>query len=210
MNNTAKTILILLIFFISTLAIGCGVIHSPSPAGYFPHQNGLKWVYREQFTGTLPSTGESTFRIDGGTTLSNGIVVQNMIASREWESGVRDLESTLYYYVGENGIYKYGTSHSPTNEGTEVIPLPLEVGQSWIRGNYRCTATTAETITVPAGTFNTIKVEIGNSDYCEWYADGVGLVKYSLTNIATTTISPTGRIISDSCDYIVELKSKNF
>lgn len=191
--------------------VGCGVTGTSSTSNYYPHQDGYQWVYKSTFViGTTESSViKKTVSFSGTTILSGGLTVQNMTVSEEVGAfAVKALAAAAsYYYVNENGVYTYGNSLSPTTEGTLVIPLPLEVGKKWSReGSFSCEAVAVEDVAVPAGTFRAIKVQVGDSSFCEWYADKVGRVKSFVDNITFYNLS--GEVMVGS--YSEELVSKNF
>jgi hypothetical protein len=130
-------------------------------------------------------------------------------------SMVVPLNNRRCYYVSSSGVYDYGFVNHLTTEASTIIPLPLEVGSAWQRDQYfSCEAITAEDITVPAGTFKTIKVVLitgfTDEEYYEWWADGVGVVKTFTKILNIPIIDITGS--ATYLDYVVteELVSKNF
>ena len=190
--------------------VGCGVTGTSSTSGYFPHQDGYQWVYKGTFLiGTTESSVlKKTMSFNGATTLPSGLTVQNTIISEEVGAfAIKAFDTPdSYYYVNENGVYTYGSSAYPTTEAMLIIPLPLEVGKTWNRGkDFVCEAVTLEEITVPAGTFMAIKVQVGDSSFHEWYVDKVGLVKIFIDNVTFYTSTGEGVV-----GVFEELVSKNF
>jgi hypothetical protein len=209
-----RSLLIVLVVSAIVGLVGCGVTGTSSTSGYFPHQDGYQWIYKcVAVIGTEETNVMKETRYFSGTTvLPNGLTAQNMIVSQEAGAfAVKALAAVgSYYYVNENGVYTYGSSGHPTTEGMLIIPLPLEVGKKWNRGEmFTCEAVAVEDVTVLAGTFNAIKIQADGGDYCEWYADKVGLVKTFIDNVYfTITTGEVIRLVSGS--YVQELVSKSF
>lgn len=195
--------------------LGCGQTENLTALSItnFAHENGYQWKHKYTVTeGTLETNTFNIIRcFDGETTLSNGIIAQNFIVSNVVNSTgstadgiVRAFElpfTSSFYYVCETGVYSYGFVTRPTTEATLILPLPLQIGKEWISSDGTFRAIGEEEITVPAGTFKTIKVAFtfyGHSEpyTYEWYADEVGLIK-------SYTLFGAGAIIE-------ELLSKNF
>lgn len=190
--------------------IGCSQTASQPAANYFPHENGYQWGYKNSiYVGTVEiSSLNETRYIDGTTRLSSGLTVINFIMSDEASS-----PTTFYYYIDETGVYKYGSAAHPTTEADQILAFPLETGKEWVRGRsgpQTCVAVGIEDIMVPAGAFKAMKVMVGDSDFYEWYAEGVGLVKTLVNLIVATFEAGTGRMITAEGAYIGELTSKNF
>lgn len=189
--------------------IGCSQLASQPAANYFPRENGYSWVYKDSFitSGEVEITSETeTRKVDGTTLLPSGLTAINFVSSSEWA-----VSATTYYYVDGAGVYHYGTAAHPTTEAQQILAFPLEAGKVWTRsGSMICEAIGAEDVTVPAGTFRAMKVLVGGTDYYEWYADGVGLVKGQISLMIATLEAGTGRFIPTEGFYIVQLTSKNF
>jgi len=216
---------------------GCGKAGNTSSLSMssYPHQNGNQWECKTTLTvgNSVNSTSIMKRYFDGETTLSNGLVAQNLCTSYETSSaGVMAIKriklfaspsSTSLYCVTGTGVYNYGTITYPTTEAAYLLPLPLDVGDIWtIVENLTCEVIGEEEITVPAGTFRTLKVEVNifgssgadQSDYYEWYADGVGLVKSSFSFLTLSSTIEGGRVILSTIEVesslVEELVSKNF
>ena len=187
--------------------IGCSQLASQPSANYFPRENGYRWVYQNSFltSGEVEITSETeTVVVNGTTLLPGGLTAINFVSSSEWNG-----TSTDHYYVDGTGAYRYGTAAHPTTEAMQILAFPLETGKMWVReGLGICEAVGVEEVVVPAGTFRAMKVMVGGSDFYEWYADGVGLVKVQLSLLIATL--EAGRFIPAEGFYVVQLTSKNF
>jgi len=212
---------------------GCGKAGNTSSLSMssYPHQNGYQWEYKT--TLTIGASDISTYTIkqyfNGETTLSNGLVVQNLCSSYDATSSVgitaikiiksfASPSSTWLYYVSGAGVYSYGTTTYPTTEATCLFPLPLDVGDIWTIAGVTYEVIKEEDITVPAGNFRTLKVAASSSgtgqyDY-KWYADGIGLVKSSFNFLTLSSTVEGGRIILSTIEvegcFVEELVRKNF
>lgn len=151
---------------------------------------GARWEYGGRF---LPSTGgeypaRATIRIDG-TTLIRGRRYYKHVTSGDFTdtpNAPLNLENVRYYRAEAGGIY-----FLPSNDtdGAErlAIPLPIPVGKRWLSGSVEVTAEHAGT--VEAGgrkyadclklTYRQPGVPRTNEEY---YAPGVGLVKFVYIN----------------------------
>ncbi len=208
-------------WIIAVGVIGCGESVKTS-TDFIPHVDGYRWEYKCYFlVGTSETSVFKRIRyLDGTTTLPNGLSVQNFIVTDEVNAqttkafGIPISTPGYYCYIDDTGVYRYGMLNHPTTEATLILPLPLEVGKIWQRGSiltYEAIAT--EEVSVPAGTFNTVKVNLKGSgttesEWYEWYAGGVGMVKISM-DVFVTTIEGD-RIIPEPGYYIEELLGKNF
>ena len=197
-----------LFLFPIVFLFGCGKTGDTAPPNYFPLVNGYQWQYHAKLLiGTVESQSTNETRTVNGTSqLTGSLTVINLIVSHE--SGSSDI---LYYSADETGIYQYGSAAHPTLEATQILAFPLTPGKSWKQSSLLLQAIGEEKVTVPAGTFEAMKVMDTNGDIIAWYTDGVGLVKYSVEDITITTIEAgTGNMINVSANYTSELVSKNF
>lgn len=213
-------------FLLGVMVIGCGQGVETS-ISFLPHADGYSWEYRGSlYVGTVENYAVRRIRyFDGTTTLSNDLIVQNFITSDEVITGSLSLLNTFavplpydvtYCYINGTGVYDFGKPGSPTTEANLFLPLPLEIGKTWVRegvtDTFSCEVIGTETVSVSAGTFDAFKVGLSLSGTLEpikyeWYADGVGMVKLSIEDI--TIYSQTGEVIGTGT-YIEELVSKNF
>lgn len=225
----SKKMMIASIIIVLTLVMGimgCGQVQKISSVTNFPHADGSSWQYKNTITyGTAEGIYIETHYFNGIATLESGLKVQNYSSSQEVVKNLLfntaqtvkalALSSAGYYLVNDSGVYYYYSV--ATSEAQLVVPLPLEVGQTWQDwqrdpvSSYE--AVVREEITVPAGTFNAIKViskGLVDWEYYAWYADGVGLVK-SYNKISNVLIArPDGSTTSATYVATLELLSKNF
>jgi len=176
---------------------------------YFPHEDGYSWNYN--WTSNLVSTNETSVINDvkkcsfnGEFIFPDGRVAQVMLISRE--ASVNEIG---YCRVEDDGVYFYGDVTSTTIESILVLPLPLETGKTWQRGMWGTLEVYGfETVTVPLGTFEAVKVGLTQGDFSfyEWYADGVGLLKsFMEVPFRSSTGDELGTMIITE-----ELVNKNF
>lgn len=218
--------LILTMFGCSNVANSQGGVGAQDPISTFPHADGNRWEYDQTLVaGTLETLySNKVCYFDGTTILDNGREVQNFIITTESGArilavpGVLSSSNISYRYVDATGVYSYGSLENPLTTASLILPLPLGVGETWERGtgltkaSYEAVAT--EEITVPAGTFQTIKISWLDDDgsdygYYEWYADGFGMVKSNLLTYVTS-IDGEGHIVAEEAYWIEELASYNF
>jgi hypothetical protein len=213
----------------AVIMVGCGQ-STQSVTDFIPHAEGQTWEYRCSFLhGTSEIAASLKTRWFSGTTDLGGITVQNLHMTEEAlvtpTGGINAFAlpssaSLAYYHINDTGVYSYGTSSSPAAQSILILPLPLEVGDEWERDygdvTFYCSAAATELVTVPAGTFDSIKVEVRETvteeaEWYEWYVEGVGQVKHAIPDILLTTFEGGQVIIlTDEADYIEELKEKNF
>jgi hypothetical protein len=197
MGKMVKYIVVLLLALITgILLVGCGRSSSTAAATVtsIPHSDGNQWVYRNSMSiGTSEFAQKNINYFNGTTVLPNGLRAHNYCLSVESYAATAMKHTTpkamticlpdnICLLVNDSGVYCYGSINSPTTEGSQILPLPLAVGNKWQRDrDFYCEAIAAEDVTVPAGTFKAIKVVLTNSTsdevYYEWWADGVGRVK---------------------------------
>ncbi len=200
--------------------LGCGQsVQQQTPVNYFPHNDGYSWEYAYVFTyGTVEVTMVKTRYFDGTATLPGEETVQRLISSEE-VIGINHINSSSimdscgYYLVDDSGVYYYGTSSNPITEADLILPFPLEIGTSWQRDGVTFEVLGVETVSVPAGSFDAFKIGyVGEDDaeFYEWYADGVGLVKYYFGGVGTIVDTDGGssRLVSFVITH--ELAEKNF
>ncbi len=161
-----------------------------SGKNYFPLADGARWEYTGRY---LPSAGgeypaRATIRIEG-TTLIHGRRYYKQVTSGDF-TGVPNaptkLEQVRYYRAEAGGIY-----FLPGNdlEGAErlAMPLPVPAGQRWLSGQVEVTAERAGTIEIGGRKYDDcLKLTYRQSGVSrtneEYYAPGVGLVKFVYIN----------------------------
>ncbi len=149
---------------------------------YFPIKSGNRWEY---------TTGERYFT-DEKHTISSGHTGQLFSTDT--------YEYKMFINNSESGLIAVGSYEMPENEFSEfptpltLIPESMSVGQSYSYSFYSETITIKlegeETITVPAGTFQTIRYKItsvndeNESYYTEiWFAKNIGIIKIDRENV---------------------------
>lgn len=159
-----------------------------TPSGYFPTRVGAKWVYKV----TRPDrVGEVTVRVSAVETKEDGATSVTLGEVREGD------QISGQFTVRPDGLYQDvdfpgGAIYYPA---ICVLKLPHRHGASWATESRVIQSPRAETRTaygperveVPAGRFDAIRVE---SVYArrpapaqrqtEWFAPGVGLVKWAV------------------------------
>jgi hypothetical protein len=170
---------VILLAFASNLLATAPV---PKPPQYMPTSIGSKWVYKK-------GNSECTEIISSVEHKKDGIIIT--ISSLSNDNKTSELEKLLVTEKGlftleDNGSFKYDTP-------IQVLQLPFVKDASWrtnidmaelkVSTSYKCTA---EEIKVPAGTYQTIRVDWeftvnkdttpGRATY--WYAQDVGVVKF--------------------------------
>jgi hypothetical protein len=205
---------------------------------YFPTSSGSTWSYSSAgsalgpytYTSTVSDVSDTGFTVNDLTTLGTGTS-----SSVKWncqngnlaalDSGAGSLSvSTSKVKITSTSItadgYNVPNSFAPGTTWSENVTVigTVQTGtrtlDSQIAATLNCTAAGAESITVPAGTFDTVKATctetIGVSeivqatpipagspstlDITDWYAKGVGLVKSVRVNNtagSTTTVELT-------------------
>lgn len=161
----------------------CSLFKQPD---YFPLSQGSEWTYafgKDEVT--FKVTGEET--VDGKKCAIYEAVIKNIPSQKEYYYKT-DKEVTSIMRSYANGQVKVKLEPPET-----IMKFPLKVGESWTwtgqMGNVEKVTFTfkvakKEKITVPAGTFNAIKLDIegttpqGKSINTErWYAPDVGMIK---------------------------------
>jgi hypothetical protein len=157
---------------------------------YFPLADGAHWEYTGRFFASTGAQypGHSTIRIEG-TTLIRGRRYYKHVTSADF-TGVpnapMNLEQVRYYRADSGGIY-----FLPGNDldGAErlAMPLPVPVGERWLSGAVEVTAERAGTIEVGGRKYDdclklTYRQPGSPRTNEEYYAPGVGLVKFVYIN----------------------------
>jgi hypothetical protein len=147
------------------------------PTLYYPITVGTKWVYEDSKGGEV-----TTLTISKVETIKGAKVVTVEREGNSWEK----------MSVSENGLVRVEGAGGAVELDPPLIMLkaPFQVGTKWeiktagIEGTDTIGAI-GEEVTVPAGTFKTVRVD---SDYTLarermqtvfWYAIGVGMVKWT-------------------------------
>lgn len=157
---------------------------------YFPLSDDAKWEYAGRFLTAAGSQHavRATIRIEG-TTLIRGRRYYKQVTSGDF-AGAPDaptkLEQVRYYRAEAGGIY-----FLPDNDldGVErlAMPLPVPVGERWLRGGVEITAEHAGTIEVGGHKYDDcLKLTYRQPGFPrtneEYYAPSVGLIKFIYIN----------------------------
>jgi hypothetical protein len=149
---------------------------------YFPLQVGNAWHY--QLTANA-NKAKVVNRI-GRTETVNGVALAVLETSVP-DKGVVNTEHLLQ---NDKGIFRYRNNTQDLNPPLLLMKFPFKAGEKWEgditinneKGKYYSEAQ-AETITVPAGQFKTVRVviraEAGAQKFTTtyWFAQNIGLVK---------------------------------
>jgi hypothetical protein len=189
----------LLMFFFAF--VGCApeaAPLAPVPAGaekssyYFPTRVGTKWVYEttggDDYTETVTAVEEKDRRY----------AVTVATTSHDDPEGLEP--GIEKYLVSKDGVFRIGRALESATDKQEFDPpvcllkLPHTLGDKWGGGprtnTWERVAGKVETVKVPAGTFEAVRVdleiprgELGEGHYAQWYAPGVGKVKLKANDI---------------------------
>jgi hypothetical protein len=157
------------------------------PVYYFPTRVGTKWVYdekggHEECYGKIVTASEEK---DGR------LIVTVKTTSADF---AEDL-SIAQYAVSKDGLFAIAynlNAEEPLVKHDEpylLLKLPHKDGNTWENETDKLfrrkpVAKKVETVKVPAGTFEAIRVEAG--EIVNWYAPGVGLVKHEWGRVSVT------------------------
>ncbi|WP_020470533.1 hypothetical protein [Zavarzinella formosa] len=152
-----------------------------NPAVYFPTVMGDTRVYETQVDGK--ATNEFTDRVTKVEKKERATLVT---VERHHESS-EPFVTTIA--VREDGLFRVALGPETLAEPVLLLKLPAKAGVTWdvMSGNGKTSHTIVkeEEVTVPAGKFKTIRVEIGadkDSLTTLWFAPTAGLVKMSSGN----------------------------
>jgi len=167
---------------------------SPTPAEtYFPAIDGSRWKWRKTITigdetGPLkPSVFTSTLesRLVGQEQVE-GVLCFRVETADEFGSVVQ----TELLSIRPDGHYRHSMNKDRFTPPARILALPAKVGTHWknsftiqeMRLSTSSKIEAEETVTVPAGTFETIRVKVdaGLLTTTTWYAPGIGVVKQSV------------------------------
>ncbi len=184
---------------------------------YFPIVNGASWTYQNTVQSNAPTTAVHSMSANQEGSFT--ITVQNVDSVFTMDGSCGDDGIVILDAPGISGSYssEYGASSISTiNDEGVTIPDDIQIGDDWSQvislyaasdGNSSLFATIEttykavayETVTVPAGTFNALKVEQNGSMTMAgtppiathgffWYAAGVGTVKSGLEGTYTSEL----------------------
>jgi len=205
----------------------------------YPVKTGATWTYNStgSLSGDFSFTDTITALREDGFTLSSQI--NGVTLTQEWVCKPEGLASLTFGGGAAGGISTSGAKMDLTTSNVQgvILPKTISAGDQWpysldFEGDIELTGMTAETqgtagftfnalgeesVTVPAGTFNALKIhvdlrldmEITYSGFTApavitipsdvWYAPGVGWVK----------AASSGDIFGTAFDEAIELQSYN-
>ena len=160
------------------------------PPSFFPTAVGTRWKWESSTTigdgkGPLAPTvltSELQSRLAGHEEI-NGV----KCARIEVTDSLGTVVQTEYMSVTPEGLFRHGMNQDRFDPPIKVLALPAKVGTTW-KAKYTVQGIAVETsskiaaqeaVTVPAGRFDTVRVEVEHSllTTTTWYAPGVGVVK---------------------------------
>lgn len=191
--------------------------NDPCNNPYYPIVNGAQWTYQITVQNDAPTMATHSMTVvdDGSFTLTvRGAESVYTMDGTCGEDGVilLDVPGVSATYSDENG----GSTLSTTNDDGVTVPDDIQAGDDWSQtisvvgssdGDVTLSATIKttykalgyESVTVPAGTFNALKVEQNGSMTIHgtppfethgffWYAQGIGVVKSGLDGTYTSEL----------------------
>lgn len=142
-----------------------------SPPIYFPTAAGAEWVYenrRPLFVSDVRSR--------------DGVTVVTVMGRANTGPFVHEVIE-----IAKAGLFRTRSGNSKFDPPVVLLRTPLKVGNEWTYAydetNVVVTIAAVETVEVPAGTFECLRVEAvfttagTETKYVEWYAPNVGLVR---------------------------------
>jgi hypothetical protein len=211
------------------LILACSKEEEPVEAKFWPFAQGNTWTTKESYSYDVENTpyvgsGNSTtsYEVGAFTEREDGKLVWPVTSRVETDS---IMTSINYYHITEDSVYVYTLKDDETPKAVE--PNSLAVGDKWdgnlvlpftipeltgfptdLAANFEVIGT--ETITVEAGTFNCVVVEIDLPDYSvdsaatQWRAEDVGMVKMTTdfeTKFSIFDVSVQGASEMTSYDF---------
>lgn len=168
-----------------TVIVGCrqDAPYRSNRAFYFPTAVGDTWIYDGNGV-------EDAYTVRKVEEKDEGKVVS---VSRVLKGGADDLSPPARYLVAPNGVFSLLVASSDVDPLGCILRLPHVDGGKWEQTDSRLgltwrkasrTAYGPEQVTVPAGTFEAIRVEVESGQregppmrVTIWYAAGVGEIK---------------------------------
>jgi hypothetical protein len=157
---------------------------------FFPTAVGTRWTWHSTVTigddqGPIPATVITDTLVSrlAGYDEFNGTKCARIEVANEWGMVVQ----TEYLSFNADGIYRCGMNQDRFQPPIKVLAMPATVGTTW-SGKYTIQGMQVETsssiavqeaVTVPAGRFDTVRVEVKHDllTTTTWYAPGIGVVK---------------------------------
>jgi len=144
-----------------------------TPVYYYPTTVGTTWVYKDD-------DEEFTLVVSGAERTDDGVLVS---VQRVTGGGQTDHEKML---VSASGLIKVECFGKKLEPPLVMLKFPNKLGDSWTSSDPEGTDTVrgVEKITVPAGTFDALRVDAEYTLAGQkmktvfWYEAGVGIVKW--------------------------------
>jgi hypothetical protein len=143
---------------------------TPDPSIYYPHVSGSWWIY------SVPQGGDPVYKLVLGPAFDHPQAGETQKLEIYKNSPIGWSLNHIYYQKVTNTevrIYQYTGSFYEL-----MLVMPLDVGDHWGYNmgqgdNVHCTA--EESLTTPAGAFDTKKVEYdAGYPMTTWFASGIG------------------------------------
>ncbi len=189
-----KLLSLLFIAFSLSLSVLAKTVHIPD---YFPVAVKAEWHWEDSLK-------------NKSTNVITAIDKDGVITMTTTSMGAQTTESQTYYKKADGFVYLLKSETPAYNFTADYEPdrkelmNPLAIGKSWdwtgdaggVTTSQTWKAVGTEKVTVPAGTFNAVKVESDaeiagtKAHYTYWYVDGVGAVKVLTESggASTTTV----------------------
>lgn len=160
---------------------------------FFPAQVGYTWQYDVVLHPSDESQTDSTGTETLKTTAVNQVNGKTVLELSDEDSFIWDVRRPIVEMDEQGVTIKDTTYIGPAADiakghSIDFLHIPLQVGAKWDDGLWIGKVKGQETIQVPAGTYETYKIEIiGAYDHAYsavgdyWVAPGVGIVKSDLT-----------------------------
>ncbi len=137
----------------------------------YPHNNGSEWVYTYEGEDFVKYNISGTYNhpAAGNTQVLITYVATKGIYATDWAKYDED-----YLTVSDTEVRVYPDDEDPGY--FLLLKFPLKVDSKWtFYGNTDATVTKKETISVPAGSFETYKIDYhGDFGFTMWYSTTIG------------------------------------
>ena len=151
-------------------------------ASYYPLTVGSAWFYRteDDHVEAVSVDGAVDGRITVGTIHGDNLQVTKQMGVQNGHVVLFNTTTHLEDTQAKNAQGR--RDYNPPMQVMEQNPRP---GDTWQQDRFGskapCTAHGVENVTVPAGTFQAMRIDIiaDGAPQTEWYAPGVGLVKWA-------------------------------
>ncbi len=157
----------------------------PKKPNYFPLAKGNKWEYRHT----------------KGSEKSDAVIEVKEVETKDGKTSAvlkSDLDGMTFddrVAVGAKGVVRETIQGNQLNPPLVMLKYPVKAGEKWeqtvkaagIALKFTSEAKDAGEVKVPAGTYKAVRVETilevegSRIEIGSWYADGVGLIKQTVT-----------------------------